>query len=125
MRQSFAQNPEAFNKLLETKGYELTHTQDKGVWKNKFPEILMKIRDEQGGEATGLVPGTKKSQVEVMLYRSVPAAAAMVEKGGKIQVGRETAGGLLATITQSKDGNMVARVFTDSWKKIIKLPRMI
>ena len=55
-----------------------------------------------------------------MLYRSVPAAAAMVEKGGKIQVGRETAGGLLATITQSKDGNMVARVFTDSWKKIIK-----
>ena len=65
-----------------------------------------------------LMPGQKKAQQSVQLHRNQIMPASMTEVDGKVQVGRETAGGLLATITQSKDGNMVARVFTDSWKSI-------
>lgn len=41
---SFAQNADAKNLLLSTKGSTLTHTQDTGVWRTKFPEILMQVR---------------------------------------------------------------------------------
>ena len=118
IRQSFAQNPEAFQQLMNTKGMKLTHNQDKGVWGKEFPRILMDIRDE-GGALTGLAVGKTKRQQSVELYRSEPSPAAIVERDGMEQVGRETAGGLLATVTQSKDGNMIGRTYTgNSWVRI-------
>ena len=47
MTESFKQNPKAMEKLKATKGI-FTHTQDKGHWGKKFPELLTKIR---GGDA--------------------------------------------------------------------------
>jgi len=45
IRASFEQNPDAMEALLDTRGSELTHTQDKGFWGTEFPRILMDIRD--------------------------------------------------------------------------------
>jgi len=43
---SFNQNPEAKNALITTGTEPLTHTQDRGIWQTKFPELLMDIRTE-------------------------------------------------------------------------------
>ena len=43
---SFDGNEAALKALFETRGYKLTHIQEKGYWKKAFPEILMDIRDE-------------------------------------------------------------------------------
>jgi hypothetical protein len=47
IRESLNQNPIIMNLLKETKPYRLTHTQDKGVWREYFPAILERIRSEQ------------------------------------------------------------------------------
>ncbi|QXN70452.1 putative toprim domain-containing protein [Bacillus phage vB_BspM_AgentSmith] len=44
--QSFEQNKEAREELLATGTRELTHTQEKGIWKKEFPRILMEVRDK-------------------------------------------------------------------------------
>ena len=46
IKQSFIQNPDALQKLLDTGNAELTHTQDKGKWGTEFPRILMEVRSE-------------------------------------------------------------------------------
>lgn len=49
IKESFMQNPEALAKLQETGEATLTHNQDKGEWKQKFPQILMDVREELRG----------------------------------------------------------------------------
>jgi ribA/ribD-fused uncharacterized protein len=44
--ESFKQNPDSLQKLLDTGNTELTHTQDKGKWKTEFPRLLMEVREE-------------------------------------------------------------------------------
>ena len=46
IRLSFDQNPEAQQALRNTGNARLTHNQDKGIWKNRFPAILTKLRKE-------------------------------------------------------------------------------
>ena len=46
LRESFRQNEAATEKLLETKNYLLTHTQDRGKWGEAFPRLLMQVRSE-------------------------------------------------------------------------------
>ena len=46
MNASFQQNPMAMRNLLMTGDEILTHNQDNGIWRQKFPELLMKIRHE-------------------------------------------------------------------------------
>ena len=46
IRQSFDQNPNAKQALLNTGDKILTHNQDNTIWKNAFPQILMELRDE-------------------------------------------------------------------------------
>lgn len=46
MQESFKQNPEAIQKLLDTGDATLTHTQDKGKWGKEFPRLLMEVRSE-------------------------------------------------------------------------------
>ena len=46
IEESLVQNENIMNILLNTKGFKLTHNQDRGIWKYKFPEILMNIRDK-------------------------------------------------------------------------------
>ena len=43
---SFGQNPEAQKALLATGDAVLTHKQDRGVWRDAFPRLLMMARDE-------------------------------------------------------------------------------
>ena len=42
---SLDQNPDAMSALQETRGKEITHNEDRGVWNKEFPRILMQIRD--------------------------------------------------------------------------------
>lgn len=49
MMASFEQNPDAKNKLLATGNAKITHTGDKGIWRDLFPEYLMRIRAELRG----------------------------------------------------------------------------
>ena len=46
IKASFVQNPEATRLLVNTGTVELTHNQDRGVWKEQFPAILMRVRSE-------------------------------------------------------------------------------
>jgi len=46
IRASLEQNEDARNALIATGEDILTHTQDKGVWRNSFPVILTKLRSE-------------------------------------------------------------------------------
>ena len=46
LKESFEQNPQALQRLLETGGSTLTHVQDKGKWGKEFPRLLMEVRDE-------------------------------------------------------------------------------
>jgi len=46
MKLSFENNPIALAKLVDTLDVEITHLQDRGIWRNKFPELLMKVRKE-------------------------------------------------------------------------------
>ena len=45
MRKSFLQNPKSRKALRDTGNETITHTQDRGVWKKQFPQILMQIRN--------------------------------------------------------------------------------
>jgi ribA/ribD-fused uncharacterized protein len=49
INQSFEQNPDALEKLLDTGNATLTHTQDKTKYRELFPKILMEVREELGG----------------------------------------------------------------------------
>ena len=40
------QNPEQVDLLLKTGNANLTHIQDKTIWKDEFPKMLMELRDE-------------------------------------------------------------------------------
>ena len=57
MKLSFNQNPKAMELLKKTGNAPLTHTQDRGIWKNEFPRILMDIRGVKTGRT---VAGTYK-----------------------------------------------------------------
>ena len=61
INQSFEQNPDALEKLLDTGNATLTHTQDKTKYRELFPKILMEVREELGGsqpaqQASEVVP---------------------------------------------------------------------
>jgi hypothetical protein len=45
--QSFRQNPDKMNILLRTGRENLTHLQDRGIWRHWFPRILMELRHEE------------------------------------------------------------------------------
>lgn len=46
LKESFEQNPQAAQRLLDTGNATLTHTQDRSKWKTEFPRLLMEVRDE-------------------------------------------------------------------------------
>lgn len=46
LKESFEQNPQAAQRLLDTGNATLTHNQDRSNWKTKFPRLLMEVRDE-------------------------------------------------------------------------------
>lgn len=55
---SFEANPAAAKELLATGDAVITHTQDKGVWKTKFPELLMAVRGELSKDSKQKATGT-------------------------------------------------------------------
>lgn len=46
LKESFEQNPQAAQRLLDTGNATLTHNQDGSKWKTEFPRLLMEVRDE-------------------------------------------------------------------------------
>jgi predicted NAD-dependent protein-ADP-ribosyltransferase YbiA (DUF1768 family) len=46
IRESMKQNPKIIKLLLRTGDREITHVNDKGIWKTEFPRILMELREE-------------------------------------------------------------------------------
>lgn len=46
LKESFEQNPQSAQKLLDTGNATLTHNQDESKWKTEFPRLLMEVRDE-------------------------------------------------------------------------------
>lgn len=46
LKESFEQNPQSAQRLLDTSNATLTHNQDKSKWKTEFPRLLMEVRDE-------------------------------------------------------------------------------
>lgn len=46
LKESFEQNPQAAQRLLNAGNATLTHTQDRSKWKTEFPRLLMEVRDE-------------------------------------------------------------------------------
>ena len=55
------QNPEQVDLLLKTGNANLTHLQDKTIWKNEFPKMLMELRDEFGNTSRIVPKGTPGS----------------------------------------------------------------
>lgn len=78
MSASFEQNPDAMAKLRATGAAEITHEQDRGIWREEFPRILMEVRDRARGTETR--PGasqqaTKAAQEKVVKKSFVGAKA--------------------------------------------------
>ena len=46
LKESFEQNPQALQRLLNTGNATLTHVQDNGKWGKEFPKLLMEVREE-------------------------------------------------------------------------------
>lgn len=46
LKESFEQNPQSAQRLLDTGIATLTHNQDESEWKTEFPRLLMEVRDE-------------------------------------------------------------------------------
>lgn len=46
LKESFEQNPQAAQRLLDTGNATLTHVQDNSKWGKEFPKLLMEVREE-------------------------------------------------------------------------------
>lgn len=69
LKESFEQNPQAAQRLLDTGNATLTHNQDKSKWKTEFPRLLMEVRDE-----------LRKSQGTTQPQTSTPTSTDSSEK---------------------------------------------
>lgn len=69
LKESFEQNPQAAQRLLDTGNATLTHNQDKSKWKTEFPRLLMEVRDE-----------LRKSQSTTQPQTSTPTSIDSSEK---------------------------------------------
>lgn len=69
LKESFEQNPQAAQRLLDTGDATLTHNQDKSKWKTEFPRLLMEVRDE-----------LRKSQSTTQPQTSTPTSTDISEK---------------------------------------------
>lgn len=69
LKESFEQNPQAAQRLLDTGNATLTHNQDKSKWKTEFPRLLMEVRDE-----------LRKSQSTTRSQTSTPTSTDSSEK---------------------------------------------
>ena len=104
MRASFEQNPDAQQALINTGNAVLTHTQDRGVWRTKFPEILIGLRTEFQGEVAQETAPTAEVQTPVVkvisggqtgadIIFSKVAKALGLETGGLLPKGFQTLAG--------------------------------
>jgi predicted NAD-dependent protein-ADP-ribosyltransferase YbiA (DUF1768 family) len=67
MYDSYAQNPQAAEKLLATGDAKITHTQDNTRWKKDFPEVVMTVRDmlkEEGFSTQPQITPQQKQQAQ-------------------------------------------------------------
>ena len=117
---SLDQNPDAMAALQETRGKEITHNEDRGIWNKEFPRILMQIRDGSPFYQKQTAP---KSQV----YGEEATSAAPKFRTDPItgeqttEVGGTSWGAAIPIPVQSIDAATVARLASDKggyWKDI-------
>ncbi len=117
---SLDQNPNSMAALQETRGKEITHNEDRGIWNKEFPRILMQIRD---GSPFYQKQTTPKSQV----YGEEATSAAPKFRTDPItgeqttEVGGTSWGAAIPIPVQSIDAATVARLASNKggyWKDI-------
>jgi predicted NAD-dependent protein-ADP-ribosyltransferase YbiA (DUF1768 family) len=74
MLRSFEQNPEATKLLLSTGTADLTHNVADKIWKDKFPELLMQIRDKLQKERS-----TSETPVSIVEVEPILATGPIME----------------------------------------------
>ena len=62
LKESFEQNSQATQRLLNTGNATLTHTQDKGKWGKEFPKLLMEVREELRNGHKGMEPSVERQE---------------------------------------------------------------
>jgi predicted NAD-dependent protein-ADP-ribosyltransferase YbiA (DUF1768 family) len=110
---SFEQNSKALKKLIETGNATLTHIQDKTKWKEAFPRILMKVRNDfQRDLGIDVTQQRDPSQSNLTEDR-------LAEKKGKNGIAMEEVD------SQTLDGNqkvqVLLRSFSPLWDQVQKL----
>jgi endonuclease YncB( thermonuclease family)/pyruvate/2-oxoglutarate dehydrogenase complex dihydrolipoamide acyltransferase (E2) component len=71
---SFAQNPDAAARLMATGAAPLSHTQDRGIWANQFPRIMMAVRAKLAGMVTrSTKPAEEKLTLSAESTTEVPS----------------------------------------------------
>jgi ribA/ribD-fused uncharacterized protein len=81
IKASFEQNPKALQTLLATGNATLTHTQEspKSKWREKFPELLMEVREELRG-----------TQSQAPIIEAAPILNNKIEPGRYVRFNNET-----------------------------------
>jgi hypothetical protein len=64
IKESFIQNPDLKEKLIALGDVKFTHTQDTGMWKTKFPELLTQVKQELTDEDTTNLINDPKQQTQ-------------------------------------------------------------
>jgi len=118
---SFDQNPDAMSALKETRGKEITHTQDDTIWKTEFPRILMEVRDS--GSSFYQAKASPKAQVygEEATSASPKFKTDPVTGNQTEEVGGTSWGAAIPIPVQSIDAATVARLASNKggyWRNI-------
>ena len=131
MSESFKQNPEAAQKLLATGDAQITHTQDKGVWREAFPKLLMEVRAELGAKQSAQRPGANPKNKEEFEASVAQAAAHIIFTIGKnIKVdfekmtdgsGSWTEGQTVNTIKLALNGDVLGAAFHESFHEFMNI----
>lgn len=78
LTESFEQNPEALEVLLDTGNATLTHTQDRGKWGRMFPTLLMDVRETlakaQGDEDVGEIGAFRLIKEDSLMHAEAARA---------------------------------------------------
>lgn len=118
---SFKQNPEALAQLLDTGEAILTHTQDRGHWKEVFPRILMEVREElrEAPKSTkGNTPpksGNKGTGTGQASISNVSTVGQRLEDMGKAE--RDEA--IAEVILQQVDIQELVEAVSPKWKMVV------
>lgn len=118
IRSSLIQNPKALQALLATGNNPITHSQDRGIWRRKFPIILEELREEfRGTDMLDNFNIINNSNVIVSLSKDTAVVYDRKERNGNITISKKDN---IYTISVSSDfdttkerGSIIAKAIYD------------